>query len=44
MNTAADLHMLAPLLADKGYSDEDLSGIFGQNWLGVIQSALPEAA
>jgi len=44
MNTIADLQMLAPLLAEKGYSDDDLAGIFGQNWLSVIQSALPEAA
>ena len=44
LNTIADLQMLAPLLAEKGYSDDDLAAIFGQNWLGVIQSALPEAA
>lgn len=44
LNTIADLQMLAPLLAEKGYSDADLAAIFGQNWLGVLQSALPEAA
>jgi membrane dipeptidase len=43
LNTIADLHLLAPLLADKGYSDEDLDGIFGKNWLTMLQSALPES-
>lgn len=44
INTIADLQQLAPLLADKGYSDDDLSAIFGGNWLNVLQSALPEDA
>lgn len=44
LNTIADLQMLAPLLTAKGYRDADLAAIFGQNWLRVIQSALPEAA
>lgn len=44
VDTIADLQMLASLLSDKGYGDADIAAIFGQNWLGVIQSALPEAA
>ncbi len=44
LNTIADLHLLAPLLADKGYSDADLAAIFGKNWLTMLQSALPEGA
>jgi len=44
INTIADLQQLAPLLAEKGYSDDDLAAIFGGNWLNVLQSALPEAA
>ena len=42
LNTIADLQMLAPLLAEKGYSDEHLAAIFGKNWLNMLQSALPE--
>jgi membrane dipeptidase len=42
LNTIADLHLLAPILADKGYTDTDLAAIFGKNWLNMLQSALPE--
>ncbi len=43
INTIADLQLLAPMLVEKGYREEDVARIFGQNWLGVLQSALPEA-
>lgn len=42
MDTLADLQKLAPMLAEKGYRDEDIAAIFGDNWLGVLHSALPE--
>jgi membrane dipeptidase len=42
IDTIADLHLLAPLLSEKGYGDTDLAAIFGKNWLGMLQSALPE--
>jgi len=42
IDTIADLHLLSPLLSEKGYSDTDLAGIFGKNWLNMLQSALPE--
>lgn len=42
INTIADLHQVAPLLAEKGYLEEDLERIFGQNWLDMIESALLE--
>lgn len=42
INTIADLHKVAPLLLEKGYSQADLEGIFSGNWLAVLQSALPE--
>lgn len=41
VDTIADLHKLAPLLSERGYSDEDLAAIFGENWFRVLQSALP---
>lgn len=43
LNTISDLHLLAPMLADKGYTDADLAAIFGKNWLNMLQSALPES-
>jgi membrane dipeptidase len=41
IDTITDLHKLAPLLTDKGYTDMDIAAIFGENWLRVLQSALP---
>jgi len=41
INSIADLQKLAPLLAEKGFSDDDLAAIFGENWLAVLQSGLP---
>ena len=44
IDTIADLHKLAPLLAEKGYTEADIAAIFGQNWIGVLRKILPEAA
>lgn len=41
IDTVADLHKLAPLLEEKGYSGENITAIFGENWRRVLQSALP---
>jgi membrane dipeptidase len=41
INTIADIQQVAPLLSERGYSDEDLAAIFGGNWLAVLQSGLP---
>lgn len=43
IDTIADLPRLAPLLAEKGYSDDDIKAIFGQNWLRILRNTLPEA-
>jgi membrane dipeptidase len=43
IDTIADLQKLGPLLAKKGYTEEDLSAIFAHNWLAVLQSGLPSA-
>jgi membrane dipeptidase len=43
IDTIADLHKLAPLLAEKGYTAEDLSLIFGGNWLALLERILPES-
>lgn len=44
IDTIADLRKLAPLLAEKGYSDEDAARILGRNWLDLLHQTLPEAA
>ncbi len=37
-----DLQKLAPLLSEKGYSDQDIAAILGRNWISLLQRALPE--
>jgi membrane dipeptidase len=41
IDTIAGLHSLAPLLADRGYSGNDIDGIFHDNWLRFFGEALP---
>ena len=41
-NNLADLHDLAPMLKEKGYTDEDITAIFGANWLRMLESSLPD--
>lgn len=41
INTIADLQKLAPLLGERGYSDEDIANIFSQNWLRCCERFLP---
>lgn len=36
LNTIADLQSLAPLLRHRGFSDDDVSGIFAGNWLRLL--------
>ncbi len=43
IDTIADLHQLAPRLAQKGYSEADIAGILGENWLSHLERSLPEA-
>jgi membrane dipeptidase len=42
IDTIADLQLLAPLLSERGYAEEDIAGIFGQNWLERLRRILPE--
>lgn len=42
MDTIADLRMLVPLLADKGYQERDIAAIMGGNWLDRINGILQE--
>lgn len=41
IDTIADLQKLAPLLSERGYSDQDLAAIFGQNWIRILKQILP---
>ena len=37
LNTIADLQNLAPLMQEKGFSDEDIAGILSGNWLRLLR-------
>lgn len=41
IDTIADLPKLIPLLAEKGYNDEDIANIFSANWLRILSNNLP---
>jgi len=41
LDTIADLQKLAPLLAMRGYTDENIAAIFGGNWLDHLRRTLP---
>jgi membrane dipeptidase len=41
IDTIADLKKLAPLLAERGYSQDDIAAIYGGNWIGVLRGCLP---
>lgn len=41
IDTVADLQKLAPALRARGYSEKDVAGILGQNWIEVLRRGLP---
>lgn len=41
INTIADLQKIAPLLLERGYSNEDIENIFSRNWLRCCEIFLP---
>lgn len=41
-DSLADIQKLADPLFQKGYSDEDIAGIMGFNWIKLLQQSLPE--
>ena len=41
MDTIADLQALGPILQAKGYHDEEVAAIFGENWLRHLRTYLP---
>ncbi len=44
VETIADLQRLAPLLRERGYTEDDLKAIFAENWKRLLQQILPEEA
>jgi len=41
MDTIADLQDLGPILKEKGYHDEEVTAILGENWLRHLRTYLP---
>ena len=41
IDTAADLQKLYPLLAERGYSQDEIANILGNNWLNCLKNILP---
>ncbi len=41
LDTIADLHLIAPLLAQRGYTEADIDAIFGGNWINHLRKTLP---
>jgi len=44
VNTVADLQKLGFLLAEKGYTEEDIAAVLGENWISLLRRTLPETA
>jgi membrane dipeptidase len=42
MDSAADLHKLAPILRERGFSEDEVSGIFGSNWIEFLNEVLDQ--
>jgi len=42
IDTIADLQKIVPLLAEKGYTPEDIEAIFHSNWESILHRILPE--
>jgi len=42
LDTIADLQKIAPLLEDRGYTEENIAAIMGENWLSLMRQTLPE--
>ncbi len=42
IDTVADLGKIAPLLMKKGYTEDDIAAILGQNWTSFLENSLPK--
>jgi membrane dipeptidase len=41
IDTVADLQKLDSVLRARGYSEADVAGILGQNWVALLRRGLP---
>ena len=41
LDTIADLHKLSGCLAERGYSPDEISALFGGNWIDFLERSLP---
>ena len=41
VDTIADLQKLAPMLSEKGYTENDITAIMGGSWLSLLRETLP---
>jgi membrane dipeptidase len=44
VDTVADLQKISLLLAEKGYTEEDIAAVLGGNWISMLLRTLPETA
>jgi len=42
LDSVADLRLIGESLDARGYNQQDIEGILGENWLQFLQKALPE--
>jgi membrane dipeptidase len=42
LDSVADLRLIGEALAPRGYTEDDIRGILGENWLRVLRRSLPE--
>ena len=42
VDTIADLQKLAPILTTKGYNNEEIAAVLGENWLRHLKTTLPK--
>lgn len=41
IDSIADLTKLAPLLVERGYANEEIAAVLGENWIAVLKRILP---
>ena len=44
VDTVADLNKIAPLLLEKGYTEEDVAAVLKDNWINYLQKSLPKGS
>jgi membrane dipeptidase len=43
IDTIADLAKLVPMLASRGYNEDDITAIYGGNWIKLLRKSLPSS-